>query len=164
MKLDLLNTLSREAFTEALGAIFEHSPWVAELAWENKPFSSVEQLHESMVNAAYTSGEERVLVLIREHPDLATRISIGEYSTKEQQGAGLSQLTPEEYGQFAAMNRQYTEKFGFPFILAVRGKSKADIQEAMAARIDNSLQEELEEAKWQIARITSLRLNDLIEQ
>ncbi|MGG4144126.1 2-oxo-4-hydroxy-4-carboxy-5-ureidoimidazoline decarboxylase [Paenibacillus algorifonticola] len=164
MKLDLLNTMSREAFTEALGAIFEHSPWVAELAWENKPFRSVEQLHESMVNAAYTAGEERVLLLIRKHPDLATRISIGEYSTKEQQGAGLSRLTPEEFDQFAALNRQYTEKFGFPFILAVRGKSKADIKEAMAARIGNSLQEELVESKWQIARITFLRLNDLIEE
>ncbi|WP_336785912.1 2-oxo-4-hydroxy-4-carboxy-5-ureidoimidazoline decarboxylase [Paenibacillus sp. MMO-177] len=164
LNLSAINEMPREPFIEALGAIFEHSPWVAELAFDARPFRSVDELHDAMVKAVVHSSEEKKLKLFREHPDLATRIKIGDYSTKEQQGAGLDRLTPEEFEEFTARNREYTGKFGFPFILAVRGKDKSDILAAMEARINNSFDEEADEALWQIARITKFRLQDLITE
>ncbi|WP_253944846.1 2-oxo-4-hydroxy-4-carboxy-5-ureidoimidazoline decarboxylase [Paenibacillus sp. NEAU-GSW1] len=154
--------MSQAQFVGALGDIFEHSPWVAEAVWNKRPFASIESLHESMVRTVQEASEESRLKLIREHPDLATRLQIGEYSTKEQQGAGLDRLSTGEFEQFAEANRNYTERFGFPFIVAVRGKNKDDILAALQARIGNSAQEEAEEAMWQIARITAFRLHDLI--
>ncbi|GMK48269.1 2-oxo-4-hydroxy-4-carboxy-5-ureidoimidazoline decarboxylase [Paenibacillus glycanilyticus] len=164
LNLSAINEMPKESFVEALGAIFEHSPWVAESAFAARPFRSVDELHDAMVKAVVHSSEETKLKLFREHPDLATRIKIGDYSTKEQQGAGLDRLTPEEFEVFTASNRKYTGKFGFPFILAVRGKDKSDILAAMEARINNSLEEEADEALWQIARITKFRLHDLITE
>lgn len=164
MNLSRINDLTKEQFTEALGAVFEHSPWVAEQAYEARPFHTVDELHDAMVKVVVNSPEESKIALFRAHPDLATRIKIGDYSTKEQQGAGLDRLTPEEFEVFSASNQRYTDKFGFPFILAVRGKDKSDILAAMEARIDNSLKEEADEALWQIARITKFRLHDLITE
>lgn len=164
IRLSDLNDMEQSRFVGALGDIFEHSPWVAEAAWAKRPFSSLESLHEAMVRTVQESSSEAQLTLFRKHPDLATRLKIGEYSTREQQGAGLDQLSPSEFEQFAEANRKYTERFGFPFILAVRGKKKDDIQEALQARISNSAQEEAEEALWQIARITAFRLHDLISE
>ncbi|GLX70736.1 2-oxo-4-hydroxy-4-carboxy-5-ureidoimidazoline decarboxylase [Paenibacillus glycanilyticus] len=162
MNLATINELSKESFIETLGAIFEHSPWVAEETYGLRPFGSVDELHDAMVNVVLRATAETKLALFREHPDLATRIKIGEYSTLEQQGAGLDRLTPEEFEIFSSRNREYTGKFGFPFILAVRGKDKSDILAAMEARIHNSQEEEAEEAFWQIACITKFRLHDLI--
>ncbi|MCM3625814.1 2-oxo-4-hydroxy-4-carboxy-5-ureidoimidazoline decarboxylase [Paenibacillus glycanilyticus] len=164
LNLSTINEMPKEQFVEALGAIFEHSPWVAELAFDARPFRTADELHDAMVKVVIHSSEDRKIALFREHPDLATRIKIGEYSTLEQKGAGLDRLTPEEFEVFTRRNREYTGKFGFPFILAVRGKDKSDILAAMEARIDNSLEEEADEALWQIARITKFRLHDLITE
>lgn len=164
LMLSAINEMTKEQFVEALGAIFEHSPWVAEEAYGAGPFRSADELHDAMVKAVIQAPAEKKLALFREHPDLATRIKIGEYSTKEQQGAGLDRLTAEEFEAFSSINREYTGKFGFPFILAVRGKSKSDILAAMEARIGNGPEEEADEALWQIARITKFRLQDLITE
>lgn len=164
MNLSIINAMTQEQFIEAFGEIFEHSPWVAELAWHDRPFSSTEELHTAMVKAVKEAAPEKMTALFREHPDLATRIQIGEYSTKEQHGAGLDRLTKEEYDLFSETNRFYTEKFGFPFLFAVRGKDKSAILAAMSARIHNSVSVEAEEAMLQITYITKFRLEDLISE
>lgn len=162
-KLNQLNRLEQEQFVELLGDIFEHSPWVAEHAYHQIPFSSVEALHQAMVQIMRKAAEHDALQLLRAHPDLATRLEISPFSEGEQQGSGLDRLTPEEYEQFSNLNRAYTEKFKFPFIFAVRGKTKKEIMQAMQARLGRQLHEEREQALVEIERITRFRLIDHIE-
>jgi 2-oxo-4-hydroxy-4-carboxy-5-ureidoimidazoline decarboxylase len=159
----ILSKMSRVQFVEVLGGIFEHAPWVAETAWENRPFRTRKQLHDVMMEVVREAPPETVIALYRSHPDLATRLQVTEYSTAEQQGAGLDQLTQEEYEQFATYNREYTKKFGFPFIMAVKGKSKSEILMAMQARIHHSDATEREKALSEIKQITGFRLEDLLE-
>ncbi|MBB6675454.1 2-oxo-4-hydroxy-4-carboxy-5-ureidoimidazoline decarboxylase [Cohnella nanjingensis] len=158
----VVSKMSRAQFVGVLGGIFEHSPWVAEQAWEARPFRTREALHEAMMTAVAASPEARILELLCAHPDLGTRLAVTDYSASEQQGAGLDRLTPEEYGTFSAANRAYVDKFGFPFILAVRGKTKDDILEAMKARQANEPAAERAEALAQIKQITGWRLADLL--
>lgn len=160
--LQELNRLDRTAFTEALGAIFEHSPWVAEEAWASRPFERTEDLHRSMLDRVLASGMERKLALLRAHPDLGARISMTDESKKEQSGAGLDRLTRREYRYLTALNRLYKEKFGFPFIIAVKGKSKEDIIDSMRIRYRHSRAEELDRALLEVGRIARFRLVDAI--
>ncbi|WNS40884.1 2-oxo-4-hydroxy-4-carboxy-5-ureidoimidazoline decarboxylase [Paenibacillus sp. MMS20-IR301] len=162
LTLEQINVMERTEFVESLGGIFEHSPWVAEGTYGQQPFVSVQQLHDSMVDTARNAEGEQILGLLRAHPDLATRLEVSPLSAAEQQGAGLTRLTPEEFAQLTELNKAYTEKFGFPFILAVRGKNKEDIISSIAERVHRSVQEELEQALREISRITRFRLDDLL--
>ena len=159
--------MDRAAFLAAFGEVFEHSPWVAELAWETGPFGSREALHDAMVRACKGAARERRLALLRAHPDLAGKAAVrGELtdsSRSEQAGAGLDDCTPEELARFQRLNQAYKAKFGFPFILAVKGYDRAGILAAFAARLDNDADTELDRALDQIAKITLYRLSDLIE-
>jgi 2-oxo-4-hydroxy-4-carboxy-5-ureidoimidazoline decarboxylase len=159
----VVSKMSREQFKDILGGIFEHAPWVAEGAWEFRPFRTRKQLHETMMDVVRQAPEEKVTELFRSHPDLATRLQVTEYSAAEQQGAGLNQLTQEEYERFAAYNKEYTSKFGFPFIMAVKGRSKAEILIAMQARINHTEAAERKTALDEIRKITGFRLEDLLE-
>lgn len=158
-----INAMDRDEFVRTLGGVFEHSPWVAESAWALRPFASGQELHEAMMRTVRRSGPDAILELLRAHPDLGTRLAVSDYSAAEQQGAGLGELTPEEYETFRGLNESYVGKFGFPFILAVRGKNKEDILAAMQKRIDHSPEAEREQALREIERITGFRLADLIE-
>ena len=166
MTLDQLNALDREAFTRALGAVFEHSPWVAERAWPQRPFASLEALHAAMCEAVRQAGPAAQLNLIRAHPQLAGRAAIaGELSAdsaREQRGAGLDQCSPEEYLRLTELNAHYQARFGFPYILAVRGHTRTSILADLAARLPNARQAEMLEALRQIERIAALRLADLV--
>ncbi|MBB3127991.1 2-oxo-4-hydroxy-4-carboxy-5-ureidoimidazoline decarboxylase [Paenibacillus rhizosphaerae] len=153
-----LNEGTAESFVRHLGEVFEHSPWVAEQVWELRPFASAAELHTRMMEQVYAAPESRVLALLRAHPDLATRLQVTEYSAQEQRGAGLDQLSGEEYEAFASMNAKYVSKFGFPFIKAVTGCTKDDIAQAMRQRIDHDLEREWSQALREIARITQFRL------
>jgi hydroxyisourate hydrolase len=159
-----INALDRDAFVACFGAVFEHSPWVAEAAWESRPFTSTRALLDAMLRAVREAPDERQMALIKAHPDLGGKLAMSDASTREQQGAGLDRLTPAEYEELSALNRAYAAKFGFPFILAVRGKSKAEIVAAMRARVGRSAEEEREEALRQIGRIAAFRLADLVEE
>lgn len=154
--------MDRQRFTEALGGIFEHSPWVAEAAYPSGPFGSVVQLHEAMLESAMHADEGTKLSLLRAHPDLATRMKVSPLSAAEQQGAGLDSLTNEEHARLSEWNRKYTEKFGFPFILAVRGKSKDEILRSIAERVESNLELERDRAWAEIGKITRFRLEDLV--
>lgn len=159
-----LNRMNEEAFTEALGGIFEHSPWVARGAYRHLPAESVEQLHRLMLETATGADESKITELLREHPDLATRMQVTPLSAAEQQGAGLDRLTAEEFDFLAEMNAKYTEKFKFPFILAVRGKTKDDIITAIGERVNRTYEEEREQALHEIGIITRFRLYDLVTE
>lgn len=166
MTLDHLNEFDRTVFVAALGDIFEHSPWVAEAVYELRPFSRIDALHAAMTSAVEAAPMEQQLALIRAHPQLAGKAAIrGELtdaSTREQRGAGLDQCTPEEFARLHALNAAYEEKFGFPFIIAVRGHTRGSIIDAMEQRLVNDPQREHTEALRQIASIARFRLGDKI--
>tara|TARA_Y100000815_G_scaffold181594_1_gene165552 strand:- start:47042 stop:47554 length:513 start_codon:yes stop_codon:yes gene_type:complete len=163
-----LNACSDSQFVETLGAIFEHSPWVADAVTDQRPFTSISALHGAMVTAIDEAGRDAQLTLIRAHPDLAGKAALaGELtaeSTSEQKGAGLDRLTADEFQRFHALNDAYKARFGFPFILAVRGHDKHSILAAFERRLDHDLDGEIAEALAQIARIGEFRLNDLIKE
>lgn len=166
MTLAQVNALDRAAFVQALGGIYEHSPWVADAAWPLRPFASVDALHAAMDAAVAAAGEAAQLALIRAHPELAGKAAIrGELtdaSTREQRGAGLDQCSAEEYARLTALNAAYRERFGFPFIVAVRGHTRHSIIAAMAQRLQHAHDAERAEALRQIGRIAGFRLADMI--
>jgi 2-oxo-4-hydroxy-4-carboxy-5-ureidoimidazoline decarboxylase len=164
--LEQLNTMPADAFTAALSGIFEHSPWVAAEAAAKRPFVSVDALHAYMADIVETAGEARQLALIKAHPELAGKTAVRgeltEASSREQSGAGLSQCTQEEFDTLRNLNRAYRAKFGFPFILAVRGYDRHGIIANFEARLRNSRADELRASLDQIYRIARLRLADLV--
>jgi 2-oxo-4-hydroxy-4-carboxy-5-ureidoimidazoline decarboxylase len=161
-----LMRLQRDRFVELFGGVFEHAPWVAEDAYRAGPFATVEALHGAMVDAMRQAPREKQLALIRAHPDLAGRAAVrgglSAASSAEQASAGLDQCTPAEFERFRALNDKYRRKLHFPFIMAVKGKGRAQILAAFERRLNNSAQVEFEEALDQIAEIARLRLADLI--
>ncbi|AKG33793.1 OHCU decarboxylase [Paenibacillus durus ATCC 35681] len=162
--LSEINEMSKEEFVATLGGIFEHSPWVAESAYASRPFGSVGELHEAMTEAVRSADREKILSLLRAHPDLATRLQVTPLSAAEQKGAGLDRLTPEEFEWLNDLNKKYTDKFQFPFILAVRGKNKDDIIESVSERVNLSPEEEWNRALFEIGKITKFRLEDLLSE
>lgn len=162
-----LNAATRDAFVAHLGGVFEHSPWVAERAWERRPFASRDALHAAMVAVVEEAGPERQLALLRAHPELAGRAAVRgemtEHSTHEQGGSGLLECSPEEFARLQELNRAYGERFGFPFIIAVRGLDRAAIIAAFERRLGNGREAEVAEALRQIARITGFRLAGSVE-
>jgi 2-oxo-4-hydroxy-4-carboxy-5-ureidoimidazoline decarboxylase len=163
---DELQRLERERFVELFGGVFEHAPWVAERAFAAGPFHGIEGLHGAMIEAMRRAPREQQLALIRAHPDLAGRAAIAgaltAASSAEQASAGLDQCTPSEFERFRELNDKYKEKFCFPFILAVKGRTRAEILAAFEQRLNNSVEAEFEEALNQIARIVRFRLEDLV--
>lgn len=160
--IEHLNDSSFSEFVEILQDIFEHSPWVAKRGGEFRPFFSLETLHERMVQVVKDASMEEKLSLINSHPHLGTRIEMSSSSLQEQKGAGLNQLSSEEYENFLSLNNEYVDKFGFPFIMAVRGKTKQDIYSAMKERVQNSKDQEFEEALSEIYKIALFRLKEKI--
>lgn len=165
--LEQLNHASADAFVATLSGIFEHSPWVAEAAARQRPFASIEALHRAMSQIVETAGEAKQLALINAHPELAGKAAVrGELtaeSTREQSGAGLDQCTQAEFDKLHALNRQYREKFGFPFILAVRGYDRHGIIANFESRANKDRAQEVRASLDQIYRIARFRLDELID-
>ncbi|WHY55998.1 2-oxo-4-hydroxy-4-carboxy-5-ureidoimidazoline decarboxylase [Peribacillus simplex] len=161
--LNSINELNKAEFIQKLGWVYEHSPWIAERSWDYKPFISLEDLKEKMEIVVQNASLSEQLQLIKSHPDLAARIDMAEASVKEQSAAGLNSLSPDEYEEFHALNNQYKEKFGFPFIFAVRGSDKTLIKAEMKRRTGLDQANELKEAIKQIHLIASHRLSDFIK-
>lgn len=157
-----LNSLDREQFVAAIGWVFEHSPWVAERAWEARPFASVDGLHRAMVDRVERALPEEQLALLRAHPDLGTRARVSDASSAEQAGAGLDQLTQAEFERLREFNQAYRDKFGFPFLFAVKGSTKHDILDALERRVQSSREEEYRVALDQVYRIARFRLEDTL--
>lgn len=162
VSLTELNQMSQSEFVEALGAIFENTPAIAEAAWSARPFASIAELHQSMVAVVQQMSGDQQLALIRAHPDLGSRAKMAEASVQEQSGAGLDRLSAEEFHQLQALNQAYKDKFGFPFIIAVKNHTKTSILAAFEARLHHSIEAEQQEALNQIFQITRLRLDQQV--
>ena len=150
-------------FIARYGAIYEHSPWVAELvAPLAAGLEDTQRIAELMADCVDNADTEQQLALIRAHPDLAGKAQIaGELtvdSTAEQASAGLDQCSRVEYEKFQALNEAYKQKFGFPFVMAVRGSGRAEILEAFSTRLQNDYDEEFETALAEIHKIARLRV------
>ena len=168
LTLDALNRMDRAEFTRALGAVFENSRWIAERAWESRPFASVDALHRAMMAVAREAPRDVRLSLLRAHPDLAGRAAragtMTSASVVEQASAGLDRLDEETYERFSRLNAAYREKFSFPFIVAVRRHDVGGILIAFEKRLDHSTDEEVEVALVQVGEITRMRLDRLVRE
>lgn len=160
--------LERDPFIKYFGGVYEHSSWIAEQLWDGglAPIhNTIEGLQAAMMEVIEGAGFEPQLALLRAHPDLAGKLAVSgnltKESTGEQASAGLDQCSPDEFAAFQSLNNRYKEKFGFPFILAVKGRSREEILENFKDRVDRDPLDEFEEALSQVHQIARLRLNDL---
>lgn len=161
-----LSSLDRQDFLAIVGGVFEHSPWVMELAWMRHPFADRAAFDDALEAIVRGAGRDRQRALIEAHPELAGKAAVrGELtadSTREQAGAGLDACSPQEFAELQRLNAAYREKFGWPFIIAVKGLTRSDIIAAMARRLGRSPDEEFDEALTQILRIARFRLDALL--
>lgn len=166
LTLNAVNALAKPAFVAAFGGIFEHSPWVAETAHSKGPFPTVTALHAVMCTIVKGADTERQRQLLCAHPDLAGRAAragdVTADSKLEQATAGLDQLTENELKQFLAINQRYRERFGFPFIMAVRNANKRRILAAYARRVERDSAVEFAGALQEVNKIAWMRLLDLV--
>jgi 2-oxo-4-hydroxy-4-carboxy-5-ureidoimidazoline decarboxylase len=163
-KLAELNALESAEFTRIVGPVFEHSPWVAARTAAQRPFPSREALHAALVATVNKASDDEKLALIRAHPDLIGDTHLTAESQAEQASAGLQDATAEEARQFRELNRQYRERFGFPFVICARLNKKEAIARAFPVRLRNSREREMETALQEISKIAELRLQDLISE
>ena len=161
--------MSRDDYVARFGGVFEHSPWIAERAYDAgglQETPTAEGVHVALVGQFRAASAAEQLGVLRAHPDLAGKLAIAgdltEESRNEQSGAGLDRLSADEHARFTALNTAYTDKFGFPFIIAVKGLTKDDILAAFESRIDNTPEQEFETALRQVERIALLRLTALL--
>ena len=162
-----MNALGEREFVKRFGGVFEHSPWVAERAWQARPFKSVEALHRAMMQAVSQAGREEQLALVRAHPELAgaeaKEGTLTVDSSSEQGRLGFIALTREEFQRMAQINARYREKFGFPCIVALRlHATRASVVAEMERRTSNDAATELKNALEQIGHITKGRLEKLL--
>lgn len=167
---DRPSTLTEEKFLSIYGGIYEHSPWIALAAFAQQQtfdLDTVEGLHQAMKEAVENADYARKLALICAHPQLAcapaVAATLSKESSSEQKGAGLKECTPEEFAEFQSLNAAYKDKFGFPFIIAVKGLHRTDILENFRARMNNDRDTEFSTALTQIHKIAFLRLTALAE-
>jgi len=173
LTLETLNAADEAGFTALLDGVYEHSPWIAGRAWAKRPFATLAQLKRGLVEAVRAASRDEQLGLIRAHPELAGKAMVAKSltaeSTNEQNKAGLTNCTPEEFATIQQLNADYNAKFGFPFILAVRGPRglglpKAEIIATFARRLANGPDFEFAEALRNIHRIAEIRLDDKFGQ
>lgn len=164
MTIHELNALDQPGFVDAIGWVFEHSSWVAERAWSRRPFGDLDGLRAVMTEQVERATFTEKLALLQAHPDLGTKARLSAASAGEQTGAGLDSLSPSEFEQLHRLNAAYRARFGFPFLLAVKGSTKHDALRALEARIESTREDEFREALRQVYRIARFRLEDLIEK
>lgn len=159
-----VNKMKKVLFVQHFGGVFEHSLWVAEQASRARPFTSVQSLYNKMTAIVQGAAVSDQLALLRNHPNLGANIKMTDASVKEQTNAGLTSLSEKEFNQFSTLNDAYTEKFSFPFIVAVRGKTKQEIYEQMRARLENDEKTEFNTALAEVFRIADFRIGDIVAE
>jgi len=168
LTIDQVNQMDREQFVDTFGGLFQGPPWIAEQAFQARPFEDVYDLRKAFHDVLFDAPAERQLELIRQYPELAgvaTREGrLGARSVMDQAFAGLNQLDSDEYTSFDDLNRAYREKFGFPLVVAVRENTKETILRSGNARLQNSPAAEQATALVEIAKIANLRLLDIVEE
>jgi 2-oxo-4-hydroxy-4-carboxy-5-ureidoimidazoline decarboxylase len=158
-----INAMPVDAFVAAFGDVAEHSPWVAEQAASLRPFTSRDAMVAAFETALRAADQAPQLALIRAHPDLATRARLTDDSTREQKGAGLDRLSEAEFARFTGLNTRYKDRFGFPFIFAVKGATKHQILDSFEQRVNNSAEAEFAMALTQVLRIFRFRIEDRVQ-
>lgn len=168
LTLDEINGLRKETFVHALGGLFEGQPWIVARAWSKRPFSSLEDFHNTLCSIMYQASVGQQVALLCAHPDLVGRAAqtgtLSPASAREQASAGLDHLTPEEIALFQRYNQAYRTRFGFPFVICARENKKESILAGFAARLSHSYAQEMNLALSEVAKICSLRLRDLVEE
>ena len=161
--IDKFNKLSKAEFISIFGNIFEKTEWIAERCYESKPYNNLDELVSKMMKIFENIEKERHLEILNSHPDLAVEKKLTEDSKNEQKNASLNQCNDKEFLEFKNLNEEYKKKFGFPFIIAVKGKNKEEILNSFRQRITNNINLEFEEAKKQVKKIASFRLSEIIK-
>jgi len=168
LTIDQINQMDREQFVATFGQLFQGPPWIAEQAYEARPFEDVYDLRRAFHDVLFEAPAERQLELIRQYPDLAGAATrerrLSTLSVVDQAFAGLDRLDSDEYTSFEELNRAYRDKFGFPLVVAVRENTKETILKAGNARLQNSPAAEQAAALVEIAKIANLRLLDIVEE
>jgi 2-oxo-4-hydroxy-4-carboxy-5-ureidoimidazoline decarboxylase len=162
MTFDELNSKDRSGFVGAIGWVFEGSPWVAERAWDKRPFATLDALHDALSSVVAAAELAEQLSLLRAHPDLGARASMSDTSSREQAGAGLDALSTDDIERLRSLNSAYREKFGFPFLFAVSGRTAPEVLNAIERRLTSSRDEERREGLRQVYRIARIRLEGII--
>ena len=160
---DKFNKLGKTEFISTFGNIFEKTEWIAERCYESKPYNNLDELISKMMEIFENTEKERHLEILNSHPDLAVEKKLTDDSKNEQKNASLNECTNEEFMEFKKLNEEYKKKFGFPFIIAVKGKNKDEILNIFRQRITNNINSEFEEAKKEVKKIASFRLNEIIK-
>ena len=166
LTVDDLNRMAVAEFTARFGDVAEHSPWVAERAAAARPFAGRDAVAQAFAAALRGAERDEQVAVLRAHPDLAGRAAVAgdltEDSRREQAGAGLDRLTPEEFERFTALNAAYRERFGIPFIFAVKGATKDMILAAFEERVANGYEVEHGNAIDNVCRIMRFRIEDRV--
>lgn len=160
--IEALNQMDQEEFVAVLGGIFEETPSIAAKAWFSRPFADFTDLYQKMLSVVEAMSPAEKIALIQAHPDLGSKVQMTDASVKEQSGAGLDQLTAEEYQEFNALNQAYKQQFGFPFIIAVKSHTKLSILDTFRQRLGNVVEVEKEKALAEIAKIARFRLTEIL--
>ena len=158
-----INNLDKSEFLSIFGNVFEESKWISEKVFNLKPFESLESFVSEIIRIYENSDNKTVLEILNLHPELAIEKKLTANSEAEQNKANLKECTPEEFNEFKKLNIEYKKKFNFPFIIAVKGKNKDEILNYFRERIKNSLDEEFFEAKKQVKKIATFRLEEIIK-
>ena len=158
-----VNNLNKSDFISIFGNVFEKSEWIAAQAYVLKPFNNFEELFSKMIEIFENSKKENHLKILNAHPNLVIEKKLTDDSKKEQNSANLNQCSEEEFKEFKDLNQKYKKKFGFPFIISVKGKNRQEILVNFRKRIINTIDLELEEAKQQVKKIATFRLREIIK-
>ena len=161
--IDNINDLNKSDFLSIFGNVFEKTESVALEAFESKPFKNFEDIVLKMLNIYENYEKNKILEILNAHPELAVAKKMTSESISEQASAKLNQCSNDEYEEFKRLNTDYKKKFGFPFIIAVKGKNKDEILNNFRNRIQNNFEIEFEEAKNQVKKIASLRLEGILK-
>ena len=161
--LNKVNKLSKSDFISIFGNVFEKTDWIAEKAYTLKPFNNFQELFSKMMEIFENSKKEKHIEILNAHPHLAVEKKLTEDSKNEQKNASFNQCNDAEFIEFKKLNEEYKKKFGFPFIIAVKGKNKEEILNSFRQRITNNINSEFEEAKKQVKKIASFRLSEIIK-
>jgi len=162
MELAQVNTMPAKIFVATFGDVAEHSPWVARRAAAARPFATRDDMVQAFTGAVAAVSHKMQLAFIRAHPNLAAKAKLSDDSSREQSNAGLDTLTVEELARFTQLNTLYNSKFGFPFILAVKGATKLQILESFEERVNNPSEVEFATAIAQVNRILRFRIEDRV--
>ena len=158
-----INSLDKSEFLSIFGNVFEKSKWISEKVFDKKPFKNLESFVSEIIGIYENSDNKTILEILNLHPELAIEKKLTTDSEVEQSKANLKRCTPEEFDEFKKLNIEYKKKFDFPFIIAVKGKNRTEILASFRERIKNSLDEEFFEAKNQVKKIASFRLEEILK-